>query len=158
MSLCAPRYEFAVDRTAKFSVLRNVQRNRCPSATFRSDCSNITDSSISYGHSNIFSDCSARTVLIELESEDSESTSNRRKSENGLDMGIVEERNTGCRSLSSIDFCNLFVSKMLSSQGCCILGKFFLFSSLQTVKLAFKPLVKKLKMLYDEVTDEFDGE
>jgi hypothetical protein len=176
MDFCASGYEFEFCRTAKFSVLRIVHGSHCPISSTSSNNSSSKSSSNSNSDSNsdLLNTCSARTELVHFANVNS--TITNKSSANELDMVTMQEINIGGKSfsgldiynlssvinmegksLSALDIYNLSITKILSAHGCCILGKFFRLSSLETVKLAFKPLVKKLKIRYNEVSDEFDG-
>lgn len=158
---CASVDRLKVDRTARYSILRIVQESHCRSGS-SSNCISTSaynidskTSSNSDKNSNLFDGCTARTDLVHFANVNSVIIN--KSSKNELNMDNVQEMNAGHRGLSSLDIYDLSIKMMLSTHGCCILGKFFRLPSLETVKLAFKPLVKKLKMRYDEISDEFDG-
>ena len=155
MKFCASGYEIEVDCTAKFSVLRIVKESHYLSSSTITSNSNSKSSSNSDNNSNLFDGCSARIDLVHFANVNSLITNLCSKNE--LDIDTMQEINSCGEGLSSLDIYSLSITKMLSTHGCCILGKFFRLSSLEAVKLAFKTLVKKLKMRYDEISDEFDG-
>jgi hypothetical protein len=157
MDFCASGYEFEFCRTAKFSVLRVVHGSQCPisSTSTNNNSSQSSSNSNSDSNSDLLNTCSARTELVHFANVNLMITN--KSSTNELDMVTMQEINMEGKSLSGLDIYNLSITKILTAHGCCILGKFFRFSSLETVKLAFKPLVKKLKIRYNEVSDEFDG-
>jgi hypothetical protein len=155
MDVCPSGYEFEFGRTAKFCVLRIVQGSNCPITSTTTNNCNGKSSSNSDSDGNLFDNCSARTDLEYFTNVNSMITN--KSSANELDMDTSQEKNDDGISHSGLDIYNLSITKMLSVHGCCILGKFFRFSSLETVKLAFNPIVKNLTIRYNEVSDEFDG-